>query len=194
MQVAIAYLRGHPAAATDTGLPCPSTTLQYPGDAGIVDVDFCPESGSGAPTGNALAGLLTLGSNKKETDITTGGPGDLVVNGDTFSTTGVSAAGGSRLVVHQGNVWARKACAGTIIVDTGFAAPSCNYAGRDAGNGGRPRVCGRDLEQAAERRRIMCGRRRHPRTGDMVAQAIPESGRLVFDRVAAAGRLLCELR
>ncbi len=84
------------------------------------------------PTKTPLAQFLTLGANAAETDVTTGAPGDLVVYGDTFSNAAITANGASRLVVHEGRVWARQACTGTIVVDAGSIAPEMQPGGRGA--------------------------------------------------------------
>ena len=129
MQTQIAYLREHPEVGRNLGFTCPATTMTFPGTAGTVTVGVCPEAGSLVPTKTPLAQLLTLGANAAETDVTTGAPGDLVVYGDTFSNAAITANGASRLVVHEGRVWARQACTGTIVVDAGSVAPKCSLAG-----------------------------------------------------------------
>ena len=129
METAIAYLRAHPEVGRSLGITCPASTLTFPGDAGTVTVGICPQAGSFVPTNTPLAKFLTLGANASETDVTTSAPGDLVVYGDTFSNAAITANGASRLVVHDGRVWARRACTGTIVVDPGTTTPTCSLAG-----------------------------------------------------------------
>ena len=129
LETAIAYVKLHPEIGRALGITCPSSSMTFPGDAGTVAVAYCPQTGSFVPTNTPLAKLLTLGTNAAEPGITTGAPGDLVVYGDTFSNAAITANGASRLVAHQGRVWARRACTGTIVVDTGTPSPTCNLAG-----------------------------------------------------------------
>ncbi len=129
MQTEIAYLRNHPEVGRSLGLKCPAASMSFPGDAGTVTVGICPQAGSLVPTKIPLATFLTVGAKAAETDVTTGAPGDLVVYGDTFANAAITANGASRLVVHEGRVWARRACAGTIVVDAGTPAPTCSLAG-----------------------------------------------------------------
>jgi hypothetical protein len=128
-ETAIAYLRHHPEVARYLGFTCPASTVTFPGDAGTVSVGICPQAGSLVATNTPLAKFLTLGANASETDVTTGAPGDLVVYGDTFANAAVTANGVSRIVVHDGRAWARRACTGTIVVDPGTPAAVCNLAG-----------------------------------------------------------------
>ena len=129
LQTAIAYLKAHPEVDRALGITCPSSSMTFPGDAGTVTVAYCPQAGSSVPTNTPLAKLLTLGTNAGEPGVTTNAPGDLVVYGDTFSNAAITANGASRLVIHEGRVWARQACTGTISVDAGTAAPTCSLAG-----------------------------------------------------------------
>jgi len=129
METAIAYLHAHPETGRALGLTCPAATLTFPGDSGTVTVAMCPQAGSLVPTNTALAKLLTLGTSAAEAGITASAPGDLVVYGDVFSNAAITANGAGRLVDHQGRVWARRACTGTIAVDTNGVAPVCNLGG-----------------------------------------------------------------
>ncbi len=126
MQLAIAYLRAHPTAAAYTGAACPTSDVQYAGDAGTVTVNVCPQPDSFVTTGGAATThLLTLGTSTKETGIATGSPGDLDVYGNTYSNSTITAAAGSRVVDHQGTVTARKAaCSQSGAVPPGGTDPA----------------------------------------------------------------------
>jgi len=128
-ETAVAYLQRHPEVARYLGFTCPASTMTFPGDAGTVTVGICPQAGSLLATNTPLAKFLTLGANAGETDVTTGAPGDLVVYGDTFANAAITANGASRLVAHEGRVWARRACTGTIVVDPGTPAAVCSLGG-----------------------------------------------------------------
>jgi hypothetical protein len=138
MQTAIAYLHNHPEIGRSLGLTCPASSMTFPGAAGTVTVGACPQAGSLVPTNTPLAKLLTIGANASEVDITTAAPGDLVVYGDTFSNAAITANGASRLVVHEGRVWARQACTGTITVDPNATPPKCSLAGAVPAVGATP--------------------------------------------------------
>ncbi|HEV7525433.1 MAG TPA: hypothetical protein VGP92_10730 [Acidimicrobiia bacterium] len=138
MQTAIAYIRAHPEVGRSNGLTCPASTLTFPGSSGTVTVGVCPQAGSLVPTNSPLAKFLLAGANASEVDVTTSAPGDLVVYGDTFSNAAITANAASRLVVHEGRVWARRPCTGTIVVDPGTAAPVCSLAGAVPAVGATP--------------------------------------------------------
>jgi hypothetical protein len=126
MQTAVAYVRLHPELGRGLGFACPTATLTFPATSGNATSGVCPRSGSNVRNGMPLATLLTLGTSASERGIDLRSNGSLVVYGDTFSNSTIRVANRGGLVVHEGRSWARRACSGTVTLDTGMLTGGCN--------------------------------------------------------------------
>ena len=143
----------------------PGRRLTFPGDAGTVTVDVCPESGSLVPTNTPLAKLLTIGAKAAETDITTERARrprrlrrHVLERGDHAPN------GASRLVVHEGRVWARQGLHRNDRRRHRVRTAEVQTHGRGAGRRRRSRVHARGRGEA--RRRVSVrARPAWPRSG-----------------------------
>jgi hypothetical protein len=131
IQTAMQYVKARQAAGDsigqDLGLPCPTSTLDYPGTTGTVHVDICPQADSFISEGEFRAVLLALGNDPSE-GIILNHNGDVNVGGHIFSNSLLALGNSTNLKVRAGKVWAWGDCIrpGNITITNPASTTVCN--------------------------------------------------------------------